>query len=339
MVQKLRNAVYTFGTGLIAVFMSVGTVSAQGSSISENIWCGLWNGANFNLDITTDTCSQFTSNNSSNGSSTGNPFGGTTGMGNGGTMSTNGYAALGDSVAAGLGLAPASTSSSQDNRCGRSSQAYANQVASRLNLPLTFVACSGATAGDLVTSQGISGPNIPPQFDTAFANGVPRLMTITVGANDAHWDDFIRACYAFNCNTDGYTTAARAAIAVMQAKLSFALNDLQFRSGNQPPVVIITGYYNPLSSRCALQQQNITPGEITWLSNETSSLNSAIQSVAGQYSSFVHYVPVSFAGHDICSAQPWVQGLTDPAPFHPTATGQAVIARSIIPAARTELGL
>jgi hypothetical protein len=34
----------------------------------------------------------------------------------------------------------------------------------------------------------------------------------------------------------------------------------------------------------------------------------------------------NFTGHTICSAQPWVQDISDPEPFHPTAAGQADIA-------------
>ena len=33
-----------------------------------------------------------------------------------------------------------------------------------------------------------------------------------------------------------------------------------------------------------------------------------------------------FAGHQLCTAQPYVQGLSSPAPFHPTAAGQLAIA-------------
>lgn len=33
-----------------------------------------------------------------------------------------------------------------------------------------------------------------------------------------------------------------------------------------------------------------------------------------------------FAGHQLCTSQPYVQGLDAAAPFHPTATGQSAIA-------------
>jgi hypothetical protein len=34
----------------------------------------------------------------------------------------------------------------------------------------------------------------------------------------------------------------------------------------------------------------------------------------------------SFAGHELCSADPYVQGPGDPAPLHPTASGELAIA-------------
>ena len=33
-----------------------------------------------------------------------------------------------------------------------------------------------------------------------------------------------------------------------------------------------------------------------------------------------------FAGHELCSAEPYVQGPGDPAPLHPTAAGELTIA-------------
>jgi hypothetical protein len=37
-------------------------------------------------------------------------------------------------------------------------------------------------------------------------------------------------------------------------------------------------------------------------------------------------VKPDFTGHQLCTTQPYVQGLGDPAPFHPTANGQLEIA-------------
>lgn len=235
----------------------------------------------------------------------------------------NKYVALGDSVAAGQGLP------SSDTVCGRSSQGYPNIVAQKLNLPLVNASCSGATVGDLFTRQSVPGPNIPAQLDTAFAAGKPKLITITAGANDAHWADFIRACYAYTCGSSSYSFTAQTYIAAMKVKLRYALSDIRVRSRGNPPQVIITGYYYPFSNACA--SSSLTTTELGWLHNEWQALNDALRSVSSDYS-FVKFVPVSFSGHDICSAQPWVQGLNDSAPFHPTAAGQQIIANAALAA-------
>jgi hypothetical protein len=38
-----------------------------------------------------------------------------------------------------------------------------------------------------------------------------------------------------------------------------------------------------------------------------------------------------FDGHELCTDQPWVQGMRDPAPFHPTAAGELAITAAILP--------
>ena len=39
----------------------------------------------------------------------------------------------------------------------------------------------------------------------------------------------------------------------------------------------------------------------------------------------------TFDGHALCSAQPWVQGLSGAYPFHPNAAGELAIAAAILP--------
>jgi lysophospholipase L1-like esterase len=116
---------------------------------------------------------------------------------------------------------------------------------------------------------------------------------------------------------------------VLQLKLYYLFYDIRSQSGGVPPPVVVTGYYNPLSSQCANLSQRLTPAELTWLATEHANLNRTIQNVASQFS-YVRFAPVSFSGHDICSTTPWVQGINDPAPFHPNATGQQAIAGSVL---------
>jgi len=252
--------------------------------------------------------------------------------------SNGGYMALGDSVAAGLGLPASASPSASDSQCGRSPQAYAYQVAAAVGKRLSHVACSGATAGDLFTKQGVNGPNITPQLDQAYANGnKPSLITLTAGANDVQWSTFVQKCYAATCGTSFDTAVLKASLAALEAKLYYAFYSIQVRSGTStPPRVVATGYYNPLSSQCvAVSQGKLTANEVTWVTNSLNSLNRTIQSVAAKFD-FVRYAAVNFSGHDLCSADSWIQGQADPAPIHPTAAGQSAIARSVIAAARQQ---
>ncbi len=240
------------------------------------------------------------------------------------------YAALGDSVAAGYGLPAGSDTTAADVQCGRSSDGYPHLVASALDMPLTNATCAGATAGDLVTRQFRGGTLVAPaQLDTAFAAGTPELITITAGANDLHWTDFIKACYTTDCTASAYTNAANTARFIMKIKLNAALADIYLRSGGTPPQVVVTGYYNPFSAACASQQSAITPAEIAWFSSQVQALNRALRQTANNYF-YTTYVPVDFSGHDICSSDSWIQGPTAAQPFHPTATGQAMIAKDVL---------
>lgn len=302
----MRTARRIFLSAVTGLVLSLSMVfsGAASADVSSDIWCNLWAGANFSISAS-QTCPPSTS------------------------TSTGSYVALGDSVAAGLGLGQSQSAASADIACGRSPYGYPNIVASKLKTTVTNVSCSGATVGDLFTSQNANGTLMPAQLNTAFANGTPKLITITAGANDAHWSSFIKACYATNCDSSAYTLAANAYLVSLQTKLLIALSSVNARSNGVPPKVLITGYYNPLSSACAGQQPNITASELTWLSAETTALNQTIQNVSSLYS-FAKFVPVDFSGHDICSANPWVQGLSSPAPFHPTQTGQRAIANDIL---------
>lgn len=297
--------VLTASLTLAIITLSTGVANAHSGNI---IWDGLWRGVNLN-------------------------FGGTSPKTTPAKPITPppaaGYAALGDSVAAGIGLPTTGSPAGNDSRCKRSTSAYAYTVASSMNLPLVHVACSGAKAGDMFSYQGVSGPNIEPQLRTAFANGKPQLITITAGANDVRWNEFLRTCYSTNCATRTSTAIADAYLAALQIKLYAMFLDIERRSQGSPPTVVMTGYYNPLSPSCAALQTNVTAAEITWLTGMTDALNQTIQNVTAQHS-YARFAPVDFTGRDICSAEPWVQGISAAAPFHPTVEGQQAIALSVL---------
>lgn len=245
-----------------------------------------------------------------------------------------GYVALGDSVAAGLGLLGSVPGS--DPACGVSGQSYARLVAQSLKTAYRTFACSGATAGDLVTEQHLSGTNrdIEPQLDKAFATGTPSLISISAGANDVQWHYFINKCNTGACGTTSDRIAAAALLGSLRTKLSYSMRSISDRSNGRPPRVVLAGYYRMFSAACVQQQSRITASEIAWLNKQTDSLNRVLIDTANDNPSFVRYAPVSLSGHELCTATPWIQGLQDKAPFHPTYSGQRIISKAVVAQAK-----
>lgn len=250
----------------------------------------------------------------------------------GGNHRTKTYVAIGDSVAAGLGLPQDPNATTEDRLCGRSTQAYSDIVAAELNHKLATVdaSCQGATVLNLTSPQNFSTASIQPQLDAAFANGTPRLITLTIGANDVRWANFIGACFATTCDTAANTAAANAYLEQLRTNLRAALAEIEARSQGRPPTVVVTGYYNPMSQQCV--SSSLTSSEITWIGDQTAALNQVLQEVTKEFR-FARFAPVDFTGHDICSADPWIQrpGVPgEPAPFHPNAAGQQAIAQAVL---------
>ncbi len=238
-----------------------------------------------------------------------------------------GYAALGDSTAAGTGLPTGPNPG--DSECGRSAQAYPHMVAQARGLSVAHIACSGATMQNLLTKQRIKGTSLPAQLDSAFVAGTPQLITITAGANDLHWDSILIRCTRGTCGTAQDKRTVESSLANVQAQTQAVLEQIKNRSGGSPPKTIITGYYNPISANCAASQSRVTADEIAWVSDQLARLNDTLQNV-GRSAPFATFVPIDFTSHDICSPDPWVQGLNDSSPLHPNAAGQKAIADTII---------
>ncbi len=247
----------------------------------------------------------------------------------------NTYAALGDSVAAGFGLRQ-SSSDPADVACARSTQSYPHDVAAALQMPLDHLACTGAS-----TNQGLYGSQqvtqsltLAPQIDQAFAHGTPRLMTITIGANDVQWNNFITKCYVTGCGSTQDNIQFEALLLQLRVRLFVALADIRMHSGNNStPRVLLTGYYAVVSNdqpHCS-DTDGLTSAAISWINDKEVELNNVIRQATIPFP-FVQFLPVNFTGHEFCSYEPWVQGLTAPAPFHPIAIGQAAIAQSILSA-------
>jgi len=241
------------------------------------------------------------------------------------------YVALGDSVAAGAGLSASAGQTTADTTCDRSSYAYPYVIAQTYHLSLAHLACSGAKVDEgIYDQQDRQGIEIPAQLDVAFSSiATPTLITATIGANDVRWTQFIRQCYLLRCGTSIDDIRAKVYRADLRIELYRMLYEIYTRSGGSPPRVLVSGYYSPIETAQCLPTDRITNAEVAWLKMQTESLNQAIRSVL-PYFSFAQYVPLDFSGHELCSAQPWVQGMEAAAPVHPTIDGQAAIAQAFI---------
>ena len=232
---------------------------------------------------------------------------------------------LGDSTAAGAGLAPVPGASGTARACGRSADSYAADLSDANGWNVLNLACNGATI-----RHGLLGPQrhhrhrLPPQLAVAERAGRASVVIVSVGADDLNWSAMLRYCsVAPRCDD-------RASTAYFQQQLaSFSKNylDLLSRLAALPshPQVIVNRYYDPFGAQPGcLSQAGLTVASLLTLTSRLDTLNQVLARGAAQFG-FSSPQP-DFAGHQLCTPQPYVQGLDAAAPFHPTELGQLAIA-------------
>jgi GDSL-like Lipase/Acylhydrolase family len=232
---------------------------------------------------------------------------------------------IGDSTAAGAGLAPLPGASGTDRACGRSADSYAADLSATNGWRVLNLACDGATI-----SQGLLGPQqhggrlLPPQLAVAERAKNASVVIVSVGADDLNWAAMVRYC-AITPNCDDRATAAY----FQQQLASFSKNYLDLLSRlaalKSHPVVIINRYYDPFGAQPGcLGPLGLTAANLQTLTSRLTTLNTVLAKGAAEFR-FLSPQP-DFVGHQLCTPQPYVQGVGAAAPFHPTAAGQLAIA-------------
>lgn len=241
------------------------------------------------------------------------------------------YIALGDSVAAGVGLATPSDSSA----CDRTNEAYPNAVAQRKQYRLSSLACSGATLpSGILGPQDVNRLTTEAQLQQAFRQDRPTVLTMTVGANDAGWTGFIASCYRNVCGSAADTATVNNRLSDVTANLRNAFTQIRQHYGSSVPRVVLVGYYQVFPETApadCLDLAAIDSNELAWGRQMQTSINQALATAASDFD-FVTTATPDFAGHELCTSVSWVQGLNDPQPYHPTAEGQKRIAESVLKA-------
>jgi len=247
------------------------------------------------------------------------------------------YVALGDSYTS----APLVPPTDMSSICLRSSVNYPALVAEAMpGTELTDVSCSGAQTANVTASQtGQLGSTVPPQIQAVRRS--TDLVTIGLGGNDEHlFAGVLGQCMQLGrSDPDG-----------SPCREAFAAGDLEetFRRihGNVAGVVrtvqkkapgarvLVVGYPHivPASGTCNLLP--LAAGDYRFVESVTQGLNDAVR--AGATDAGAEYVDLweRTAGHDICAADPWINGRITSADtalaYHPLAAEQRAAAEAVL---------
>jgi lysophospholipase L1-like esterase len=232
---------------------------------------------------------------------------------------------IGDSTAAGAGNTVVSQPSTTDTACRRSADSYAGDIAAANQWRVVNLACTNATISDgLFGPESINGAVVPAQLSQLSAIDNPKLIIISIGANEMHWHDLMELCLATTTCDDAASSAL-----FQQALDQFVLNyyDLLTQLATLPshPRVLINEYFPPIgSSISCLSHYGVTDQKVNTLLARLAMFNKALHDGATGFG--FEAVQQNFAGHELCTANPYVQGPNGGAPMHPTAAGELAIA-------------
>jgi GDSL-like Lipase/Acylhydrolase family len=233
---------------------------------------------------------------------------------------------IGDSTAAAAGNPMPANASALDRACGRSGQSYAADLAAVNNWTVLNLACSGATIQNGLVGVQVLGDGqvAPSQLLEAERATHAKVIIVSIGADDVQWSMMTRLCVASAvCNDKVSAAYFNEQISSFTRSYYDLLGDLAALPGN--PAVLVNEYYSPFGADIAcLRRFGITAAKEQVLASRLGQLNTVLAQGAETFGFGVADPP--FAGHELCTADPYVQGPGDPAPLHPTAAGELAIA-------------
>ena len=233
---------------------------------------------------------------------------------------------IGDSTAAAVGNHPVPNATPLDRACGRSSESYAADLAQVNNWNVLNLACSGATVQNGLLGAQVfgSGEVAPPQLGEAQRATRAKVIIVSIGADDVEWSIMTRLCVASAvCNDKVSNAFFSKQIGDFTRRYYELLGDLSALPGS--PDVLVNQYYSPFGPDLScLARYGITPAKEKVLAARLAKLNAVLAQGAATFGFGVTEPP--FAGHELCTANPYVQGPGDRAPLHPTAAGELAIA-------------
>jgi len=241
------------------------------------------------------------------------------------------YVSMGSSFAAGPGVTVSADVPA--NRCARSADNYARQLARRRHYVLVDVACSGAT------TEHVLGPwnELAPQIEAVTPD--TALVTVTVGGNDV---SFVRDLIAFACaagpqppvgapggKCPTVAVPAEADWRALAVALDRMAGEVRRRAPRAQLVFVQYVQMVPLRGSCAAVP--ISPVGLATVRAIQGRLLKVTARVARQWHARIVDPREPGAAHDPCSAAPWASGFPDGkgapfVPFHPNLSGMTAIA-------------
>lgn len=186
--------------------------------------------------------------------------------------------------------------------------------------PSSFRACASATTSDILDHQLKPFPK-----DT-------KLVTITIGGNDAGFADVISSCLFGSEST--CTTRVDSASAFIRKTLTARLRHayLAIRKHAPKATVVVAGYPRLFAGKPCAAAGKIAAASQLRLTAGSDLLARTIATEVKRHARFRFAdVRTAFAAHGVCSATPWVAGINGSIlnAFHPNPAGYEAYARVI----------
>jgi lysophospholipase L1-like esterase len=244
------------------------------------------------------------------------------------------YAALGDSYSSGAGIAPVS-----DAACERSSANFGSLVAEELGYDsFEDVSCGGATTEDLTTAQ--AGAADSPQLDAVGKQ--TRLVTLTLGLNDQKLSSsLLYACLAPDGEPSVWCQQLLAApktgvdqvITAAAQRVEAALRAIHRKAPRARIVLVGYPHYLPDHGDC--------PDRLPLVPAMEPRIRLALELANERWREAADRVGADYVdtwtltrGHDVCSADPWINGATTvpgkAAALHPFEAYHRAVAKAIV---------
>jgi lysophospholipase L1-like esterase len=243
------------------------------------------------------------------------------------------YVAMGSSYAAGPGIGrPADDPS---DRCGRSADNYAHQLARRRGLELVDVSCGGAMTASVL------GPWNGHAAQIEAVTPETRLVTVTIGGNDV---GYMAGLGAASCRALATRKADAEALAKCPAvtrpteadyvRLAAAMNEIATQVHARAPKakLVFVDYLTvlPVSGVCAATP--LTPADADASRETARRVVEITRRTSRERGAVVVSASTLSVGHDVCGATPWMNGYPTPpgvAAYHPNLAGMTAVAQAL----------